>query len=377
MAKYEEIFAALKSGILDGNYNRSQPIPSERALMRKFASSRTAVRHAVDELVRAGLVSRHHGRLTEVLYGGRGRRIGLIPCVAESEFFQPLALRVSQLCTAAGHSLLFAATGPRTVLDRHTDGYAADVLAVARDFVSQKVAGVLFQPVSFLPDAETVNENVLALFHAAKIPVVLVDYDTVLPPRRSGCDVVGIDNLGAAQEICAHLVRAGARRIHFFRRPQCSNVVLNRLRGVRLGAALADLPWDSRSELACELDDDAAIARHLAKRPRPDAVVCGFDAMAVRVLRAARRLKLRVPEDLQVVGFDDGSAARFTDPPLTTIHQPSEAIAEEAFRRLLARIENPALPPAEIFLNAPLVVRESTRPVAAKIGTKAEKVKRK
>lgn len=361
MAKYADIFAALKSGILDGCYSASQPIPSERALMRKFATSRTAVRHAVDELVRAGLVRRHHGRLTEVTYGGRGRRIGLIPCVAESEFFQPLAVRISQQCIDAGYSLLFAATGPRTVFDRRPDGYAADVLSVARDFVSQKVAGVIFQPVSFLPDAEAVNAKVLSIFRAAKIPVVLVDYDAVPPPRRSACDVVGIDNQNAALHICEHLVAAGARRIHFFCRPRCSNVVLRRLLGVRLGVTLAGLDWGPRSVLECELGDDAAIARHLTGRNRPDAIVCGFDAMALRVLRVARKLKLRVPGDLQIVGFDDGRGARDADPPLTTVRQPSEAIAEEAFRRLLARIADPALPPAEIALTAPLIVRESTK----------------
>lgn len=382
MAKYEDIFAALRRGILEGEYDPAHPLPSERALMRKYVTSRTSVRHAVDELVRARLVKRHHGRRTEVVYGGRGRRIGLIPCVAESEFFRPLAFRVSQLCTEAGYSLLFAATGPRTVLDRHTDGYATDVVAVARDFVVQKVAGVIFQPVSFLPDAAAVNERVLSIFRAAKIPVVLVDYDAELMSRRSGCDVIGIDNFSAAREICAHLVAAGARRIHFFRRPQCSNVVTNRLHGVRLGVTLAGLPWDGRSVLECELEDEAAIVRHLRRHPRPDAVVCGFDAMAVRILRAARRMKLRVPDDLMVVGFDDGNIARFAEPPLTTIHQPGEAIAEEAFRRLLARIADPTLPPAEIFLNAPLVVRETTRPTVsesafARIGTKAGKGKRK
>ena len=361
MAKYEDIFEAIKRGIVTGHYNHLRPIPSERALMKTYTTSRTAVRHAVDELVRAGLVRRHHGRLTEVVYGGRGRRIGLIPCVAESEFFHPLAVRISQLCIDAGYSLLFAATGPRTVFDRRPDGYAADVLSVVRDFVSQKVAGVIFQPVSFLPDAEAVNAKVLSVFRAAKIPVVLVDYDAVPPPRRTTCDVVGIDNQNAALRICAHLVAAGARRIHFFCRPHCSSVVLSRLRGVRLGVALADLDWGPRSVLECEPDDDAAIARHLTGRNRPDAIVCGFDAMALRVQRVARKLKIRVPGDLQVVGFDDGRCARDADPPLTTVRQPSETIAEEAFRRLLARIADPALPTVEIALTAPLIVRESTK----------------
>lgn len=360
MAKYEGIFESLKADIVGGKYGSARQLPSERALMRKFGVSRNAVRHAIDELEKAKLVSRHHGRRSAVTYGGRGRRIGLIPCVADSEFFQPLALKISQLCMDGGYSLLFAATGPRNVVELDVDGYAEKVFSTARDFVAQKVAGVLFQPVSFLPNADFVNEKVLSIFRAAKIPVVLLDYDTVPPPRRSGCDVVGINNVDAALRICEHLVAAGARRIHFFRRPNCSNVVLNRMRGVALGVTLAGLEWGPGSVLECDLGDSKSIARHLRGRNRPDAIVCGFDAMALRVKAVADSLGLKVPGRLKIAGFDDSDDARFMHPPLTTIHQPSGEIAAAAFARLVARIADPHLPPAEILLDAPLVVRGST-----------------
>lgn len=360
MAKYEDIFEALKADIVGGKYGSARQLPSERALMRTFGVSRNAVRHAIDELAKEKLVSRHHGRRSAVTYGGRGQRIGLIPCVADSEFFQPLALKMSQLCMDHGYSLLFAATGPRNVVELDVDGYAEKVFATAREFVAQKVAGILFQPVSFLPNADFVNEKVLAIFRTAKIPVVLLDYDAVPPPRRSCFDVVGIDNIAASLRICEHLVAVGARRIHFFRRPNCSNVVLNRMRGVALGVTLAGLEWGPQSVLECDLGDTKAIARHLRGRNRPDAIVCGFDAMALRVKSVADSIGLKVPDRLMIAGFDDSDDARFMHPPLTTIHQPCGEIAEAAFDRLLARIERPYLPSAEILLDAPLVVRGST-----------------
>jgi DNA-binding LacI/PurR family transcriptional regulator len=59
------------------------------------------------------------------------------------------------------------------------------------------------------------------------------------------------------------------------------------------------------------------------------------DAMAVGVFSAVRRLGLRVPDDVSVVGFDDIELSQYTDPPLTTIHQPTRHKGEEAIRLLL------------------------------------------
>lgn len=360
MIRYENIFSALRDGIVGGTYDVRHPIPSERTLMQKYGVSRNAARHAVDELEKAGLVRRCHGRRTQVVYGGRGRRIGLIPCVAESEFFMPLAARLSQLCVDNGYALMFAMMGPRSVVNVDVRDYEAKLLSTARDFVEQKISGVLFQPVSFLSNAEELNLKVLSIFREAGIPVVLLDYDVTLGPERGACDVVGIDNIDAAVRLCEHLAGRGARNIHFFMRPRCSNVVTMRMRGVALGTMLSGLKWGTESVLRCELDDERAIRRHLRGKNRPDAIVCGFDTMALYLKNVADRMKLKVPDDLMIAGFDDRESAAFMVPSLTTIHQPSEEIAEAAFGRLLRRIGGEKLPPSEIFLPAPLMARGST-----------------
>jgi LacI family transcriptional regulator len=85
-------------------------------------------------------------------------------------------------------------------------------------------------------------------------------------------------------------------------------------------------------------------------------------------------LGLRVPDDVLLAGFDDTSTARVMTPQLTTIRQPCDLIAETAFDRLLRRLVNPALPPAEILLPAPLVARASTRrPEGAAARTQSQK----
>ncbi len=94
----------------------------------------------------------------------------------------------------------------------------------------------------------------------------------------------------------------------------------------------------------------------------PTAIVTGNDLQALGVYQVARELRLHIPEDISVVGFDDLPVARWVSPPLTTIRQPLVEMAVTAAELALsmARGERPTQPRVE--LTTELVVRESTAP---------------
>ena len=92
---------------------------------------------------------------------------------------------------------------------------------------------------------------------------------------------------------------------------------------------------------------------------RPTAVLAMSDVTAIGVLQAARELRIRVPEDLSVVGFDDIEFAPYTDPPLTTVHQPIQQKGEEAVRLLLDP-QHAAGPSEHRRLEVHLVTRGTT-----------------
>jgi DNA-binding LacI/PurR family transcriptional regulator len=108
-----------------------------------------------------------------------------------------------------------------------------------------------------------------------------------------------------------------------------------------------------------------AAARLMLDRPeRPTAVLCFSDAFAAQVLRAARDLGLRVPDDLSVVGFDDSPVAAHLDPPLSTVRQDIAAKARLAVGSLLDAIaadrEGEPARAESVVLRTELVVRGST-----------------
>ena len=84
--------------------------------------------------------------------------------------------------------------------------------------------------------------------------------------------------------------------------------------------------------------------------------------MAIGVLQEAAAQDLRVPHDLSVVGFDGIDATRWTNPPLTTVEQPIEEIAETAVSALRSLIDEPSKPLPDFSFRPRLAVRESTAP---------------
>ncbi len=90
------------------------------------------------------------------------------------------------------------------------------------------------------------------------------------------------------------------------------------------------------------------------------AIVAASDFTALGAIRGARTLGLRVPQDISVTGYDGSPLMAFTDPPLTTVKQPVEALAATAVRSLIEEIEGTPHPRTELLFQPELLVREST-----------------
>jgi DNA-binding LacI/PurR family transcriptional regulator len=114
----------------------------------------------------------------------------------------------------------------------------------------------------------------------------------------------------------------------------------------------ADAPFDiTRASIAAE--------QMLTGREAPSAIFCDSDVLAAGVYKAAKAARIRIPEDLSVVGIDDSLIARVLDPPLTTVAIPAAQVGEQGVRLLVDRLGGvETFPTCPISLS--LVVREST-----------------
>lgn len=354
--KHRELYERLRIEILAGKYGRGRAFPSEAQLSRRHACSRTTVRKALDELRHEGLIRCHQGKGTFVTQVGMSRKIGLLLSgVTYSEYFQPVATAFMKLARESDYALCFGA-----VREQDPEARIREANEIVNDFIRSRVAGVVFHPLDYAYDRGAANASILERLTAERIPVVLFDSDVVAAPARSDYDVISIDNLIAGETLARHLLEAGARNIHFLLKPNWMPNAWNRIRGVMCAVAAAGANWSPQHVLVSEADDLETIRHHLRRRPRPDAFVCENDSLAAVFKTSLEKLGLRIPDDVLLAGFDDVNIARLLTPPLTSIHQPCDQIAAAAFRRLLARIADSALPAQEIFLLAPMVARASS-----------------
>jgi DNA-binding LacI/PurR family transcriptional regulator len=197
-----------------------------------------------------------------------------------------------------------------------------------------------------------------------RIPFVVVDTDSA---TSASVPTVGSNNWNGGLLATRHLLALGHRRIAVISGPEdvlCSQA---RVAGFRSAHDEAGIPVDPDLVRYGKFAAHAGRqhATELLTRPdRPTAIFAGSDMQALGVIRAARRLGLRVPEDLSVIGYDDLPVAAWVDPALTTVSQPVRNMAGTATRMLLDLAAGNEVPTSRIDLVTELVVRESTTPPA-------------
>jgi DNA-binding LacI/PurR family transcriptional regulator len=190
------------------------------------------------------------------------------------------------------------------------------------------------------------------------IPVVYIGR----PPQGSdGFSYVDADNVGGAQQAVRYLIGTGRSVVATIAGPPDMAPGADRLAGYRMAMTAAGA--DDRSLIVYgdfgPASGEHATYRLLDRRPNIEAVFAASDLMAAGVIRALHWRGRRVPHDVAVVGFGDELLAQHTDPPLTTMRQPIDAMGAQAAAELLARISMPAKEPCHIVLDTELVLRDS------------------
>ena len=197
---------------------------------------------------------------------------------------------------------------------------------------------------------------------ASGIPMVVLD--PTGEPTHS-IPSVGATNWSGGIAATRHLLDLGHRRIGVITGPMeylCARARLEACRGALDAAGLALDPALVRHG-RFRFDDGIELGRQLLELPDPPtAVVCGDDLQALGVYEAARRLDVRIPDRLSVVGFDDIEVAQWCGPPMTTVRQPFAEMGATAARMVLQLALGETVEPARVELATQLVIRASTAP---------------
>ncbi len=302
-------------------------------------STRAAVLTALDVL--------GYERPTQ-LRGERARLVGLVLPELSNPIFPAFAEAVGG--ALAGHGLT-------PVLCTQTAGGVSEADYVDL-LLAQQVSGVVFFGGLYAQgDAQHEHYERLA---AHGLPTVLLN---AAIDDLDFCQV-SCDDAVATEQAIGHLRQLGHTRIGLVLGP-ADHVPSQR----KLAAARAtmeqsglELPDEHVERALFSLEGgQAATARLL--RQGVTGVVCASDPLALGAVRAVRRAGLSVPDDVSVIGYDDSSFMMCTDPPLTTVRQPIDAMGKAVVDLLVGEISGAKVTHDELLFEPELVVRRSTAPV--------------
>ena len=354
ISKGQQIYEVLREQIESGEFRPGELLPTDMELSAQFETSRPTVAKSIQRLVDEGFLLRKAGLGTylkkDESKGGTVREYSfglLIPSLGETEIFEPICGQIAQLADQYHFNLLW---GGGAISQSKSQA----VEQLAQKYIAQKVDGVFFNPLELNPEAEQANRKIMELFEDAEIPVVLLDSDVSRAPKTTQHDLVGINNLEAGFTMGQYLVSRGAQKIAFYTRPYAASTVYLRWMGLHEA-----VQGHASAENVCVESEDAQKLQHLVKQGF-DAIVASNDAMAAELLKILSQLKVEIPGQMKLSGFDDVKYAELLKVPLTTYQQPCRDIGRAAVETMISRLKSPDLAPRRVLLLGELKPRNST-----------------
>jgi len=273
--------------------------------------------------------------------------IGLVVTNLENPFFAILAKEVELAAGRAGFKLMMASSNYDFQREKEIIGM----------FQNAGVAGIIICPV---------QDDLSAQYYASlHTPYILVGRR----PDGSDADAVLVHNFNAGRMVANHFVSNHYRNFGYFGlnqfhpNPRFSGYI----------AELEELGYGVKTENIVKADpknfDDATpeLKKMLTRAAKPVAIFCFHDLLAAKLLRVCRELKLKIPDDVGICGFDNLPVASAMMPSLTTVAYPISDMAQIAVERLKRKISNEDNSKQfSCFLEPNLVIRESTEDIEAK-----------
>ncbi|WP_329128610.1 LacI family transcriptional regulator [Streptomyces sp. NBC_01476] len=322
----------------------AQKVGVSEATVSRVLNGKPGVSDSTRQAVLTALDVLGYERPTQ-LRGVRARLVGLVLPELQNPIFPALA-------EVAGGALVQLGFTP--VLCTRAAGGLTEAEYVTM-LLDQQVSGVIF--------CGGLTEDESATLKERGVPVVMLNAAV----DHGGFPQVSTDDVAAVQQAYAHLTSLGHTRIGLLVGP--ADHTPSRRKATAFTTLATRSPAGRTAHpighAIFSFEGGQAVATELLTTGIT-ALICGSDILALGAIRAARRHGLTVPHHLSVVGYDDSAFMNYTDPPLTTLRQPIEAMSRAAVTLLANQINGTNPTPKELLHEPELVVRHSTAPAPAR-----------
>jgi GntR family transcriptional regulator, arabinose operon transcriptional repressor len=350
LPKYSQIKEYLKKQIRQGEIVYRQQLASENILAKQFGMSRQTVRKALGDLENEGWIEREQGRGTFCIYRERVAR-GNIAVLATyiSEYIFPTLIRgIEEVLSAAGYTLILANTNNDKVKEA----------LCLENILNQDIAGVIIEPAK--SSQMNVNIDYFREFERRRIPYLMVHaFFNDLDPAY-----IMMDDYQGGYLAAQYLIQIGHREIAAILKSDDRQGVS---RQAGFLAALNDYHISIRHGFLGNYQTEQLLSypyqftrNLLQKKPRPTALICYNDQIALKVMEAIRDEGLKIPDDISIIGYDDSSLATASEIKLTTIKHPKADMGRQAAKFMIDMVEGKVLKPRFVY-QPEIIIRSSCR----------------
>jgi DNA-binding LacI/PurR family transcriptional regulator len=315
---------------------------SQSAVSRVFtpgasASPKTAekVRKAAREL------GYRPNALARAVVSGKSRIIGLVVAYLENQFYPDVLEKLSNALQEEGyHVLIFMAAQT-----------AGNIDSVVDEILDYQVDGIIAASVAMSSDLSN-------RCNAAGVPMVLFNRSQ----DDADMSAVTSDNLAGGRKVADFLIAGGHEKIGYIAGWEGASTQRDREQGFEDGLRDAGMLLHARELGQYTLQHAREATLKMFASDPPDAVFVANDHMAMAVMDTMRyELKLNVPEDVSVVGYDDVATSAWPAYDLTTVRQPANRMVAETVDILLSKINDSSAESRHVEIDGPLIVRGSAR----------------
>ncbi|MFD1255447.1 LacI family DNA-binding transcriptional regulator [Mucilaginibacter terrae] len=281
-------------------------------------------------------------QLAQSFRTGKTKTIGLMLENIADPFFAQIAKHIEDAAYEKGYKIIHVST------DNNTDK-AKELIKVFRQ---RKVDGFIITPPIGIEDD-------LLLLLKDNYPFILFDrYFSMLKTNY-----VGIDNFQSSLNAVEHLIQNGYKRTAMITIISEQTQMMERRRGYEkamdkhgLLPSILEIPLHTKHE-----DIVSQLLRFFEANPKVDAIFVGTNYLAIRALEALKIKKIRIPDDVAVIAYDDHDLFRLYTPSITAVAQPVEAMSKQLVIKILQQIDgNEKDLGDQIIIPANLIVRESS-----------------
>ena len=281
--------------------------------------------------------------------GTQDKSIGIIIKDLNYPFYTAVASGAKEYANTKGYSVIITSSD-----DNHECEKKLSYL-----FSTKDIKGIIIAPVV---------EGTAEIEHLFKLK--MINYPFVLLEDVKGiqANVVAINNIRAIKKAVKYLIESGHTKIVHFAGPPQSSHTQERIEGFRHAFSESPLIFNKEMIVSIGSHYDECYGKAMkyfkgkSRKDYPTAVVCFNDQQALAVMTVLKKMDIKVPDDISIIGSDDIYYAEIYPVPLTTIRAPQNEIGKRAAEILIRNIESSTLlPPERVVLDTEFIIRESSR----------------